>query len=439
MGPVIHDPVIEYQQTTTDRAILVGIQWPGESDREAAEIVAELANLVESVELEKADTVNVKVREPHPAFLVGSGKAREISEQARALEANYIVFNEELTPSQQRNLERVSGCTVVDRHEIILDIFARRATTREATLQVEAARLEYSLPRLTNAWTHLSRQRGGARGTRGEGETQLETDRRIVLRRIDRIKKELEQVRKQRATRRKQRLGIPVPTGSIVGYTNAGKSSLLRMLTGAEVVVEDKLFATLDPTTRRIPLDGSLEVVLTDTVGFIRKLPHDLVDAFHSTLEETTTADFLVHVLDASSPSVLAQYATTTAVLQELGAANKPVIVVLNKSDLVEDPVTLRLLENRFGGKGADECVLLSAATGDGSEALTAAITRVVGDQFQTAHYRIPHARSDLAALLYRTGRVLSERYDGDHIEISAQVPPRTHALLQPFVDQAGA
>ena len=232
-----------------------------------------------------------------------------------------IVFDNELSPGQQRKWEELSGMAVIDREEVILDIFGARARTREARLQVELARMEYSLPRLARAWSHLSRQQG--LGGKGEGESQLETDRRLVRRRIDQVKGELEEVRSQRATQRKQRERVPLPHAAIVGYTNAGKSSLLKKLTGADVFIEDKLFATLDPTTRRIELPGGQPLLLTDTVGFVRKLPHRLVESFKATLEEATLADFLVHLLDATQPEIFAFHRTTMEVLAELGRAGQ--------------------------------------------------------------------------------------------------------------------
>ena len=257
-----------------ETALLVCVRLPGMSSTELDYMKEELSNLIDTMGLKVLEVVTATLKKPTPRYFVGSGKAQEIADYAKELEADCIVFDDDLSPSQQRNWEELSGVCVIDRHEVILDIFANRATTKEATLQVGLARMEYSLPRLTRAWTHLSRQRGGTKGTRGEGETQLEVDRRIVLRKISKFKAELKKVRSNRATLRKQRTSIPIPTASIVGYTNAGKSSLLNALTGADVFIEDKLFATLDPTTRRVKLKGGNEILLTDTVGFIRKLPH---------------------------------------------------------------------------------------------------------------------------------------------------------------------
>src|SRR5512135_2252471 len=301
------------------RALLVGLQTPGMAPGEGDELLGELAELVGNLGLTITRTVFVNLRTTSVKFLVGSGKAAELIARAKADGADLIVVDGELSPSQQRNWEEESGLAVIDRQEVILEIFADRAQTREAVLQVALARMEYSLPRLTRAWTHLSRQRGkGALG--GEGETQLEQDRRIVRERIAHLKKELAAVISQRATQRRKRQRTPVPGAAIVGYTNAGKSSLLNRLTGAQVLAADKLFATLDPTTRQFTLPDGRTLLVTDTVGFIRRLPHRLVEAFKATLEEVVVSDFLIHVIDVTNPNFEQHHATTLAVLGELGA-----------------------------------------------------------------------------------------------------------------------
>ena len=322
------------------RALLVGAYVDPAGRDEAASLLDELAELVTTLGVPIGDRMLVSHREMHPRFLVGSGKAEEISQRAKDQELDLIVFDNELSPSQQRNWEALTEFPVIDRQEVILDIFARRARTREARLQIELARAEYSLPRLTRAWGHLARQGGGI-GGRGEGESQLEQDKRRLRNQIDRLRRELQQVRAARATQRKDRQRTPVPNAAIVGYTNAGKSSLLRKLTGAEVLIEDKLFATLDTTTRRIDLPNKQPLLLTDTVGFVRRLPHRLVEAFNATLEESVLADFLIHVLDASQPAVLEFYRTTVRVLEELGSHDKQTLIVFNKIDKVEDPAVL--------------------------------------------------------------------------------------------------
>ena len=417
--------MIEYQ-APTDRAYLVGIQSPDEPG-DARALLSELRALTETLGLETVGEETVRVRDISPRYYLGSGKAEQIAERARDAEADVLIFDEDLSPSQQRNWEKLTGASVTDRQGIILDIFAERANTREARLQVDLARMEYLLPRLTSAWSHLSRQRGGRRGTRGEGETQLEVDRRIVQQRIAAIKRDLKGVQGQRATSRKQRTELPMPNGSVVGYTNAGKSSLLRALTGSEVLVANKLFATLDPATRRLELEGGQEVLLTDTVGFIRRLPHGLVQAFRSTLEETLLATFLVHVIDASDPSAIEHARITGEVLDEIGSRDKPTIQVLNKVDAV-DANELALVRLSF-----PDAVAVSAFEGTGLDELRERIRDVVTTAYAQIDVQIPHSRSDLAALIHRTGRVLEERYVDGVVSIRAEVPERTRRIVEGY------
>lgn len=288
---------IKEKPKQVERALLVGV-YKGAAQREESEsLLNELGSLVDTLEIPVLGSLLVRVQEPNPRYFVGTGKAEEIFERARQVEADVIVFDHELSPAQQRNWEAMTGLAVIDREEVILDIFAQRAQTKEARLQVDLARLEYSLPRLTRAWRHLSRQ-GGGLGGKGEGETQLETDRRLIRTQIDRLKQDLELVRLRRATQRKQRERLPLPNAAIVGYTNVGKSALLKKLTGAEVLVANKLFATLDTMTRRVDLPSGQGLLLTDTVGFIRNLPHRLIEAFKATLEEAVLSDFLIDVLE---------------------------------------------------------------------------------------------------------------------------------------------
>jgi GTP-binding protein HflX len=332
----------------------------------------ELQGLVKTLELEIAGREIVKIRERNPRFGMGSGKAEEIAGKAKELEADCLVFDWDASPSQQRNWEDLAGIPIVDRQELIINIFAMRAATKEADLQVQLAELHYRLPRLTHKYIDLSRQRGGRYGTKGAGETRLETDRREIQKRIHKLEKEIENVAKQRQVQRRQRERQGTPVCAIVGYTNAGKSSLFNALSGAAVLVENKLFATLDATTRRFEPAPGMEALLTDTVGFIRRLPHNLIKAFRSTLEEAAHASLLIHVLDASDPNIENCFATTVSVLQELGAGEIPVITVLNKTDLLADAAHLdaarldALLSSfplSFGlsaktGKGLDELKL---------------------------------------------------------------------------------
>jgi GTP-binding protein HflX len=322
----------------------------------------ELQGLADTLELDCASLEIINVRERHPKFGMGSGKAAELAEKAASLKADCIVFDWDISPSQQRNWEELSGIPVLDRQELIIQIFSARAATREAELQVRLAELHYRLPRLAHKYIDLSRQHGGRYGTKGSGETRLETDRRLIEQRIHKLEKEIEGVSKQRQVQRKQRDRQGLPVCAIVGYTNAGKSSLLNALTGASVLVEDKLFATLDATTRRFEPSPGLPVLLTDTVGFIRRLPHQLVKAFRSTLEEAARSNVLIHVLDASDAAVDECYKTTIAVLSELGAGDLPLISALNKVDLLGDT---SLVESKF-----PDSIAISVKSGYGLDEL---------------------------------------------------------------------
>jgi GTPase len=414
------------------KAFLITLYYPGIPIAEVRPHLRELAGLCETGGLSVCGEKIIKIRNPHPKFLVGSGKAAEIVDLAAEADADVIVFDDEISPAQQRNWEKLSKRSVIDRQELILEIFSDHAHTRESALQVELARLQYSLPRLKRAWTHLSRQRGGMRGTRGEGETQLEIDRRQVLQRIAKIKRDLDKVVSNRTVQRKQRRSVPVPTGSFVGYTNAGKSSLLNTLTGSSVSVQNKLFATLDPTTRRIVLPSGTDVLLTDTVGFIRKLPHHLVDAFKSTLEETIYADFLIHVLDCTAAEIDEQVQTTTEVLQELQITGKPIITVFNKIDAIKDRGELQLLSVQY-----PNAFFVSARTGEGMEMLKNAITQAASQNTASTCFSFPYNRYDLITYLYRTSRVLGKKYIDHHIELTAEVSEKTKQILKPYIVKA--
>jgi GTP-binding protein HflX len=329
------------------RACLIGIRDAATGRQEAESLLAELTALARTLGITVLSGDIVVVREHGSRYGMGTGKAEEISEKVRELGAECLIFDQELSPSRQRNWEKLTGISVLDRQELIIQIFSSRAGTREAELQTELARLRYSLPRLSHKYIDLSRQRGGRYGTRGSGETRLETDRRLVERQIHKLESELDVVRRRRDTRRKKRQQAGILSCALVGYTNAGKSSLLNALTNASVFVEDALFATLDSTTRRLVTARGLSLLLTDTVGFIRRLPHDLVDSFRSTLEETTLAGLVIIVLDASDPDTEYQYRTVLEVLGSLGAAGKPALIVLNKADRVAD-VDMEALKNRY-------------------------------------------------------------------------------------------
>ncbi len=415
------------------RALLVGAYERTSSRPEAESLLEELEELVDTLGIPVMERMLVHIREVHARLFLGTGKAQEIADLVKARELDVIIFDNELTPAQQRNWEELSGVTVIDRQEVIIDIFGKRAQTREARLQVVLARMEYALPRLTGAWNHFGQQAGavGVRG--GEGESQLELDRRMVRVQIDRLKRDLVQVRTRRATQRKDRKRVPVPNAAIVGYTNSGKSSLLRRLTQADVLVEDKLFATLDTTTRRLLLPNNQVLLLTDTVGFVRKLPHRLVDAFHATLEEAVQADFLIHLLDASQPEVENFHATTRDVLQELGALDKPTIIALNKIDLVDDPERIADLRRQF-----PDAVVLSVRTGEGMDDLTGRMMGLLEDQLVTLHLRIPMERSDIVAGAYQDGQVLELDYVGGAADVVATIPSRLRWRYDPFAVNAG-
>ncbi len=371
----------------------------------------------------------------HKKLLCGTGKAAEIVELARAHECDVIVIDNGLAPSQQREWEKLADLCVIDREEVILDIFAKRAHTKEARLQVELARMQYALPRLARMWGHLDRESAGSGGaggggaSRGMGEKQIEVDRRLAHLSIDRCKRELEIVRKQRKTQRKEREKLETPHASIVGYTNAGKSTLLNRLSGAEVLAKDMLFATLDTTTRRIELPDGQPLLITDTVGFVRNLPHRLVEAFKATLEESVLSDFLIHVLDATAPEVHKFHETTLKVLEELGALDKPIITVLNKIDAVSDEETLSGLNRQF-----PDAIRISSLTGEGLPELLKACSRVLADRVQRQHYRIPQQRGDLLNLLHKDAKVLSTEYEQNDILVSAVVPPAIAGRLEEFL-----
>ncbi len=378
----------------------------------------ELEALCYSINIETVDRFMVNLEKPNPAWLIGRGKSEEIIEWALDNEIDIIVFNPALSPSQQRNWEKVSGLCVVDRHEVILEIFAQRAVTREAALQTGLARMEYSLPRLTRAWTHLSRQRGGSRGTRGEGETQLEIDRRIILKKISRMKRELKEVKKQRDIQRSKRIG-KIPSVCIVGYTNAGKSSLLNLLCNTDITAEDKLFATLDPTTRVLELKGGQKITITDTVGFIRDLPHKLVDAFHSSLEEAVIADFLLHVIDASDSDAHEHYKTTLETLNEIGAGSKRILTVFNKVDCLGEDQS-RLLNIKQIQLETDNSIFCSVRTGEGIDELVKAIESMLREGHIETSFSLP-ADSEgyrIAGKLHQQSEIIEEKYTENTIEL---------------------
>ncbi len=425
-----------------ERAILVGLECKTRSglgrrdgvEYSAEESLEELARLAESAGAQVVGTALQSRPSPDAATLIGSGKVQELAEEARAREADLIIFDHDLTPTQQRNLERELGCKVIDRTQLILDIFARRARTREGQLQVELAQLNYLLPRLSGRGAEMSRLGGGI-GTRGPGETQLETDRRRVRRRIRKLQQELESVRSGRAVQRRQRQAAPLMTAALVGYTNAGKSTLFNRLTGAQVLADDRLFATLDPTVRLLRLPSGRRILLSDTVGFIRKLPVTLVKAFRATLEEVSEAALVVHVVDLASPQAEAQAGQVVRVLEEIGASAIPRLLVLNKVDLLPDPVPDPQAWAARAGMGAAAAVAVSARTGEGLDRLLEAMDQIMAaDSFEPATFRFPASEAGRLDLLYRVGRVLEVRYDAAGCQVHAQVPASVKARLADYL-----
>jgi len=424
---------IKAREKVVERALLVGAYTDSSRKAEAGGLLEELEELVNTLGIPVADRRLVFHRESHARHLVGSGKAQELADLVKELGCDIIIFDNELSPAQQRNWEELAGVTVADRQEIILDIFAARAHSREARIQVDLARMEYSLPRLSHAWSHLGQQGGGI-GAKGEGESQLEQDKRKIRGQIDRLKRELGNVRRARATQRKDRKRTPVPNAAIVGYTNAGKSSLLHRLTGADVLIEDKLFATLDTTTRKIALPNKMPLLLTDTVGFVRKLPHQLIEAFNATLEEAAFSDFLIHVLDASQPNVMEFYNTTMRVLADLGADTRQTLVVFNKIDKLECASTLAALRSHF-----PDAVAVSVLTGEGMSELIERISEFAGKETVTVQLRLPAARADLLARLHREGTQGSIRYEGEWTWVTATMPVRALDVYAPYLAENGA
>ncbi|MBE0466538.1 MAG: GTPase HflX [Candidatus Desulforudis sp.] len=396
-----------------ERAVLVGVELTEVTAEEARESLEELARLAETAGAVVVGRAWQKRTRPDPACFIGRGKAEELAALCADLGAGLLLLDQDLSPAQARNLEKLIGVKVLDRTQLILDIFAGRARTREGKLQVELAQLNYLLPRLTGLGTELSRLGGGI-GTRGPGETKLETDRRRIRQRIADLQRELAEVRRQRRLLRRSRKAVPVPVIALVGYTNAGKSSLLNALTGAGVLVEDRLFATLDPTSRQLRLPTNETVVLTDTVGFIRHLPHHLVAAFRATLEEVGEADLLLHVVDAGHPAYLSHIETVDGVLAALGAGDKPHLLVLNKTDLgAPDPM-------ETAGR---ETVAVSARTGAGLDHLKEAVAAALADRRVRERFFVPYARAHLVSLLHEQGLVLAEEHGADGVTLEVELP----------------
>lgn len=422
--------ILEEIQKPRDRVIIAGLSSPRleEADNASEESMEELEDLVETAGGETAASVLQNRASPDPRTFIGEGKVEEIKALVKTEEATSVIFDNDLSPSQLRVLTEELGVQVLDRSALILDIFAQRAHTREGRLQVELAQYQYLLPRLTGMWTHLERQAGtsgkGPIGSKGPGETQLETDRRHIHRKIDKLKEELEEVRRVRGTQRQRRTKNEIPVVAIVGYTNAGKSTLLNALTGADIPANNRLFDTLDTTTRLLTVSDTLDVVISDTVGFIRKLPHQLVDAFKATLEELEYADLLLHVIDISNPEWQEQARVVDSLIRELGAETTPCLRVYNKSDLFWGDVRPR----------GEDTVNISAKTREGLDELLKAIDRQLDKGTREVTLHLPYDKGNLLNVLYRESRVESVEY-GETIDIKAVCNPRAIGMVKDYIE----
>ncbi|NDD58547.1 MAG: GTPase HflX [Chlamydiae bacterium] len=412
------------------KALLLGAYFVTKEKEKCEDYLEELHRLCETFGILETHSVPCPVKKLDAGTYLGSGKLEELYQLKNELNCDLVVFDDEISPHQQRNLEKIFKCPVIDRTELIIEVFAQRAQTREAKLQIELAKIRYQFPRLRRMWTHLSRQSTGGGGyLKGEGEKQIEIDRRILRRRIDALRKEIEEVIAQRKTQRAARLRSGIPTFAIIGYTNAGKSTLLKSLTQADVLVEDKLFATLDTTTRKFTLPNNQDVLLIDTVGFIRKIPHTLVAAFKSTLEEATHTDILLHLIDASHPNALEHAEATLEVLKELGAKDHPIITVLNKMDACEDPSILTRLRLTY-----TKTVQISASQGVGFEDLSQRMMDEISKLRKIFTLRIPQSNYALVAELMKEGNVLESDYEENDVLLKIEIPVRLEYKVIPFI-----
>lgn len=409
---------IELKAGEDGRAVLVGVYEGKASLETCQEHLSELENLASTFGVESVSKIAASLRKIDASTYLHEGKLTEIAEEISKTKANLVIFDEEISPAQQRNLEKRLKIPVMDRTELILEIFAQRAHTKEAQLQVELAKTKYQYPRLKRMWSHFSRQRASGGYLRGEGEKQIEIDRRLLKKQLEKLRGELREVEHYRQTQRRGRIRSGIPTFAIIGYTNAGKSTLLNALTDAKVFVEDKLFATLDPTTRKFALPNHQEVLLTDTVGFIRKLPHTLVAAFKSTLESALHDDVLIHLIDVSHPMAEEQAKTTFEILKELNAEKRSIITVLNKVDACQDPKKITKLKLTY-----PKTVLISALNKTGFEDLMEAMTRELSKRRKKMKLKIPQKDYVLISTLKREGNVISEEYVDNDVLLEAEVP----------------
>jgi GTP-binding protein HflX len=419
------------QEPLRERALLIGLERPGHDKWAVKDSLEELRELALSAGAEVLDLISQKRDTAAAATFIGSGKVEELAVQCRETGANIVIFDDDLSPAQGRNLSEILGLNVkvIDRTELILDIFAQRARTREGQIQVELAQLQYMLPRLAGLWTHLSRQRGGV-GSRGPGEQQLEVDRRRVQEKIHRLEHALGEVQKNRRVERSGRQRLHWPMVAIIGYTNSGKSTLMNALTGANVLAEDKLFATLDPTTRKLRMPNNQNILVSDTVGFLRKLPHHLVESFKATLEEVVEADLLLHVVDVSHPQAAEQIAAVEVVLKEIEAWGKPTVVALNKIDKLGDGATvMEKFQREF-----DHAVPISAKDRTNLDQLLDEIANRVADRRVDVTLSIPHDRAKTIALVYRSGYVTAREMENGNVVLRAQIPKVLAGELTPYV-----
>lgn len=412
------------------KALLVGTY---KKEKEiCVEQLDELEDLGDTYGLKTVLKLPCPIKSYDAGMFLGSGKVEEIKGLAEDLGCDLVIFDDEISPQQQRNLEKILERVVIDRTELILGVFAQRAQTREAKIQVELATFQYQMPRLRRLWTHLHRQRSGGSGggaVKGEGEKQIEIDRRIIRRQIEKLQGELDSVKRQRQTQRRLRERTRIPTFAIIGYTNVGKSTLLRALTDADVLVEDKLFATLDPTTRKFILPNKQAILLIDTVGFIRKIPHQLIASFKSTLEEAVQADILLHLIDVSNPHAEAQAEATFEVLKELGATHRPIITVLNKIDKLENRLMVHRMRIKY-----PKTLEVSALNRTGFDALMEGMVREISLLRKVVKLRVPQSHYALVSEIQREGKVLSCEYEDNDILLEIEIPHHLERKVFHFI-----
>lgn len=416
-------PLLQLQIVDTKKPLLISTYSQMESKNDCQDSLKELERLLETLGIPEGLHEPCPLRQFNAATYLGVGKIEELHDKAMQNKCDLVVIDDELPPAQQRNLEKLFKLPVIDRTEVILEVFARHARTKEAKLQIEVAKIRYQMPRLKRLWTHLSRQKGGGVYTKGEGEKQLELDKRILKKKLERLQKELDEVQRYRTTQRRARERSGIASFAIVGYTNAGKSTLLKAMTAADVLVEDKLFATLDTTTRKYRLPNHQEILLVDTVGFIKKLPHTLVAAFRSTLGEAMQADILLHIIDISSPQAESQAEATLSVLKELGAVNKPIITLFNKCDKLDDPLRLSRLRLKF-----PKAAPISALTGEGFDRLIELMENELAARRRVVYLAIPQEEYHLVAEIERRGLIREKSFEENLILLEAELP---HDLAQ--------